>query len=164
MGSRLPRQHTLGPGLLLSLAAGFASCAQTQALTGNLEGGLAGPGLSIRLAFGAAADLDLYVSDPLDETVYYANSPSASGGALEVDRRCIHQAPRIETIRFLAPPPGRYRVSVDYPHRCDGGRSPVPFAIRVDVGERTLRQEGTIEFLRLQPVVLEFDVSAEPEP
>ncbi len=97
--------------------------------------------LVVRLAFSGAADLDLYVSDPLDETVYYANTPVRSGGALDADRRCKDAAPRIETIRFPKPLSGRYRVGVDFQHRCGNGPSVVPWVISIEAhGERrTLR-------------------------
>jgi len=95
--------------------------------------------IAVRLAFPAAADLDLYVSDPLDETVYYANTPVRSGGKLDADRRCEHAAPRVETIRFAAPLPGRYRVGVDFQHACDEGAEVVPWAISIEAhGERRL--------------------------
>jgi hypothetical protein len=93
--------------------------------------------LVVRLAFEAGADLDLYVSDPLDETVYYANTPVRSGGALDADSRCEDAAPRIETVRFAKPLAGRYRVGVDFQQRCPGGADVAPFSITIEArGER----------------------------
>ena len=46
-----------------------------------------GSGLRFVLAFGEAADLDLFVTGPRQETVYFANTPTAVGGELEVDAR-----------------------------------------------------------------------------
>jgi hypothetical protein len=95
--------------------------------------------LLVRLAFEAGADLDLYVSDPLEETVYFANTPVRSGGALDRDRRCEDAAPRIETVRFARPVAGRYRVGVDFQHRCPGGAEVAPWAIAIEArGERRL--------------------------
>ncbi|MEN8160800.1 MAG: hypothetical protein ABFS41_12075 [Myxococcota bacterium] len=95
--------------------------------------------LVVRLAFSGAADLDLYVSDPLDETVYYANTPVRSGGVLDADLRCEDPAPRVETVRFAAPLAGRYRVGVDFQHRCPDGSDVVPWAISIDAhGERRM--------------------------
>ena len=73
--------------------------------------------LLVQLAFGAEADLDLYVTDPLLETVYFANHESKSGGKISDDVRCDKQAFRIEEIRiedvwFDAPMPGRYRIGI----------------------------------------------------
>jgi hypothetical protein len=95
--------------------------------------------LVVRLAFEAGADLDLYVSDPLDETVYYANTPARSGGALDADRRCDSAGERVETVRFAAPLAGRYRVGVDFQHRCESEERVVPWAISIDArGERRM--------------------------
>ena len=116
-----------------------------RAAAASLEAALAAePGapageLVVRLAFEGGADLDLYVSDPLDETVYYANTPVRSGGALDADRRCEDRAPRVETVRFARPLAGGYRVGVDFQQRCPGGADVVPWAISIEVrGERRL--------------------------
>lgn len=81
--------------------------------------------LRVRLAFGAEADLDLYVTDALAETVYFANERAASGGRLTADARCDSPAPRIEEVLFAAPLPGTYRVGVDYMvYRASCGEQP----------------------------------------
>ena len=95
--------------------------------------------LVVRLAFEPGADLDLSVTDPLDETVYYANTPVRTGGALDADRRCASEGERIETVGFAAPFAGRYRVGVDFQQRCESGERVVPWAISIDAhGERRL--------------------------
>jgi hypothetical protein len=94
--------------------------------------------LVVRLAFEPGADLDLYVSDPLDETVYYANTPARSGGALDADLRCPHAA-GVETVRYAAPLAGRYRVGVDFQHRCESDERVAPFVLAIEShGERRL--------------------------
>lgn len=122
-----------------------------------------GPGdaLSIRLAFPAGVDLDLYVTDPLLETVYYANTPIASGGRLEQDRRCADPAPgdtRIELVRFDAPLPGRYRVGVDFQHRCGEGPDEVPYALAIQHGRGREELVGLARWLEFTTIVHEFDV------
>src|SRR5262245_17500983 len=83
--------------------------------------------LRVELVFGAGADLDLYLTDPSQETVYYANSPSrVNGGRLEADLRCEAAPPRVETIVFAGAPPGRYRVGVDRAETCSGGGAVEP--------------------------------------
>jgi hypothetical protein len=115
--------------------------------------------LRVALVFGAEADLDLYVTDPFEETVYFANTPSyASGGALDADQRCGSPAPRVEQVRFAHPAPGRYRVGVDHPERCT--RTGVRSAFRLVVewnGERVERQ-GEIELGEFQPAVLDLEL------
>lgn len=123
----------------------------------------AGDALVVRLAFGAGADLDLYVTDPTLETVYYANTPAVSGGALLSDRRC--DGPRgdaaevrIETVRFERPPPGRYRIGIDFPHRCDGGPDEVPFAVSVDHPALHEEERGMARWLDFSVVFHEFSL------
>jgi len=119
--------------------------------------------LRVRLAFGAAADLDLYVTDPLQETVYFANSPSRAGGRLDRDSRCQDPAPRVETVVFAEPRPGVYRVGVDFPEHCDGAHEPVAFAVVVDRDGRVLSEKrSAIMTLYFAPIVLETRVENEP--
>lgn len=112
--------------------------------------------LVVRLAFGEAGDLDLYVTGPLHETVYYANSPTRIGGRLLGDRRCDAPAPRIETVVFDPAPPGRYRVGVDLPERCDGGRGALPFALEVRAPSGVRTREGRLAPGVFEPIVLEW--------
>jgi len=119
----------------------------------------ASSGLLVHLAFGTDADLDLYVTGPDEETVYYANTPARNGGALLEDQRCTHDAPRIETVHFPAPlAPGRYRVGVDYPHACGDDPAPAPFALKIEGPDGGAEERGVARFHVFAPVVLEFDV------
>jgi len=117
-------------------------------------------GLELRLAFAADVDLDLYVTDPRLETLYYANTPVKSGGELSTDQRCDSpgDAPRVEVARFAAPPPGRYRVGVDFPARCRGEGEVAPWVLSIasPAGRRTLR--GLAERLRFEAIVIEFEL------
>jgi hypothetical protein len=109
----------------------------------------------VRLAFGAEADLDLYVTDPLQEAVYFGNTPARSGGRLEADLRCDAAAPRVETVVFDPAPAGRYRVGVDFPERCDGGRGEVAFAVELVTGGRRTQRSGRLAPAVFEPLVLE---------
>ncbi|MAG31610.1 MAG: hypothetical protein CL908_12050 [Deltaproteobacteria bacterium] len=121
---------------------------------------LADPGaLEIHLAFGASADLDLYVTGPLEETVYFANTPSSIGGELREDWRCEHAGAGVETIRFPAPiTPGRYRVGVDYPYSCDKAKQPAAFALRVLERAGGAEKRGLAAYRVFEPVVLDFEI------
>lgn len=154
-----------GFALAAALALGHAGCAFSPEQAPDLptHAAPAAGALRIELAFGQDADLDLYVTDPLQETVYFANTPSQQGGVLLADRRCDAPAPRIETVVFDRPPPGRYRVGVDYPRRCRLIGAPVPFTVRVDAGTLQLEQRGEIRFPTFLPTVLEFDLTPENE-
>jgi hypothetical protein len=133
--------------------------ASASALAGALGQAAAPPlargELRVRLAFGEDADLDLYVTDPLHETVYFGNNPSRSGGALGADARCGAPAPRIETVSFPTPLPGVYRVGVDFPEHCSGRREAVEFLVSVETSDARQEKRGSIEPLRFLPVVLE---------
>jgi hypothetical protein len=155
------RQRTpvgaLALGALRLLAAGLVATA-----AGAEPDAAAAPAGDVRieLVFGEQADLDLFVTDPMHEEVYFANPRSRLGGVFEADRRCGDPAPRVESVRFSPAPAGRYRVSVDFPIRCRDGIDAVPYRVIVDVlGERR-QVEGTAHFGRLEQRVLEFEVQA----
>lgn len=98
--------------------------------------------LTVTLLWDAAVDLDLYVTDPAGETVYYANARSRSGGALERDARCAGRAggEQVERTRWTNAPAGRYRVGVDFPEACEEKAPPeVPYRLVIDANGR--RQE-----------------------
>ena len=117
--------------------------------------------------FGAGADLDLYVTDPAQETVYFANTPSrAGGGRLEADLLCETGArdPHVETVVFENAPAGRYRVGVDHAASCQGaGGAAEAFLVVVEFGgvrSGGLRRDVRAEVPRgrFLPQVLEFDL------
>ena len=113
--------------------------------------------LQIRLAFGAGADLDLYVTDTLHESIYFARRETRSGGRLGSDARCGDAAPRIETAVFPAAAAGRYRIGIDYPAACNGGDLE-PFALEVRYAGRRWTRHGLSEPLHFAPAVWEFRV------
>jgi uncharacterized protein YfaP (DUF2135 family) len=157
-------------GILAACGVGGSGCASAPArvpepTARTLEAAFDSPHggeLQVRLAFEADVDLDLYVSDPLLETVYYANTPSRTGGALDADARC-KGAPalgvRVERVRFETAHPGRYRVGVDYPEGCGGGAE-APFVIRVDVGGQMHTSSGVARRLDFDSRALEFSLDA----
>lgn len=122
-------------------------------------------GLRVRLLFGADADLDLYVTGPQLETVYFANTPTRIGGSLERDVLCDEAAEsRVESVTFPTAPSGRYRVGVDFPERCSRVVGTAPYTVIVE-GDGLRREEtGEIAFGTFEPVVLEFDYVSNPEP
>lgn len=150
-----PARAPLAAGLAAALLA--LGCATPAPLPAPAPGPPPAPGsVRVQLDFGAEADLDLIVTDPWWEQVYFGNSPSQLGGVLEADRRCADPAPRSEVVRFSPAPPGLYRVGVDYPIRCQGGSDEVPYRLTVEVnGERQVH-ERVARFGSLE-VVLEFE-------
>ena len=114
--------------------------------------------LRVRLAFGAAADLDLYVTDPLQETVYFANTPTQAGGRLERDQRCDSAPPRVETVRFPLARAGVYRIGIDFPKRCDGAEEAAAFVLRVEREGASEERRGGIAPLHFLAIVHETSV------
>jgi hypothetical protein len=147
-----------------------AGTSESRALADHLAATLAAApsatddGIRVRLAFSAGADLDLYVTDPTFETVYFANSPNRAGGRLEADVRCSAPGPRIETIRFPAAMPGAYRVGVDFPERCKGGAARAAFAVHIEGAGLEATHEGIIEAGHFIPIVLEVTAPSEAAP
>lgn len=116
--------------------------------------------LRVSLAFGHEADLDLFVTGPRHESVYFANSPSAIGGTLAADLRCGDAAQRLESVTFPAAPPGVYRVGIDFPEACYPGVEAVPFAVSVTRGGRApaAPTRGIIRPGEFLTIVLETEV------
>jgi hypothetical protein len=115
-------------------------------------------GLLVQLAFGKEADLDLYVTDPLLETVYFANHESKSGGKISDDVRCDEQPFRIEEVWFDAPMSGRYRVGVDYPEQCNANEEPVAYVISILQDGKRQEVRGSVSLRQFEVIVLEFEV------
>ncbi len=124
--------------------------AQTQAPTADA--------LRVRLAFGARADLDLYLTDPAQETAYFANTPTKLGAELAQDLRCDAPAPRVETVVLANPPAGRYRVGVDYPETCSGDGGPVAFVVYLEMAGRRESRRGSIKPGEFLAIVLESEL------
>jgi hypothetical protein len=113
----------------------------------------------VPLFFDAAVDLDLYVTGPAQETVYFANDTSRDGGALTADRRCDSPAPRVETVTFAPAPAGPYRIGVDFMVRCTPGIDRAGFELVWEIpGQAPVRQRGEARFGVFDPRVAEFHV------
>jgi len=108
-------------------------------------------------------DLDLYVTGPSAEAVYFGNDASRDGGRLVADRRCDSPAPRAETIEFASAPPGRYRIGVDFMIRCARGVDRARYELLVEQpGQPPVRQRGEATFGRFAPRVIELEVAPAP--
>jgi hypothetical protein len=119
-------------------------------------------GLRVTLTWVGAADLDLYVTGPSWETVYFGNTPGRSGGTLERDARCRDaiaekaSAPMVEWTTFSDPAPGGYRVGVDYLEGCGGPTDPQPFRVVVEYADARHERTGIVRHHEFDPIVLEF--------
>ncbi len=113
--------------------------------------------LEIRLDFAGEADLDLFVTDPRDEALYFGNNPSLGGGELDLDRRCDAEVPRRERARFVTPRAGRYRVGVSYDRSCHFRSVEAPFRIEVEANGLTLEHRGRVAPGDFEHIAFEFD-------
>jgi hypothetical protein len=102
-----------------------------------LQGG--GGDVQISLAWDNEADLDLWVTDPAGERIYYGNRSSASGGQLDVDDRNGFGPENIFWPEGEAPE-GTYRVQLDH----YSGPAPSGYRILLIVGERAQTFSGSI--------------------
>jgi hypothetical protein len=113
-------------------------------------------GLVVTLAWSAPVDLDLYVTMPGGETIYYANPRRA----FVRDARCADGAgaSRSEEVRWRTPASGRYRLGVDFPEACVDGVREAPYRLVVDLDGTRTEHPGTARLLVRQPWVAEVDV------
>lgn len=98
----------------------------------------------MRIAFDAEVDLDLYGTDPTQESVYFGNATSTSGGRLLSDRRCGDAAPRVEIATWPRAQPGPWRLGIDHPERCDDATDSAPFVAELIAPGLRKRITGTI--------------------
>lgn len=94
--------------------------------------------VTVSLLWNTNDDLDLHVTSPKGDTIYYSNKRGSSGGQLDVDRQVTEFVTNpIENIYWDNPPSGRYTVKVNvYTKRSNGS---IPLKVRVLVnGESTL--------------------------
>ncbi len=81
--------------------------------------------VQITVAWNSGADIDLYVTDPSGETIFYneQHAQSSAGGRLDHNARgdCRRQPqPRVENAFWPAPAPlGRYAVELHYFGPCE---------------------------------------------
>lgn len=120
-----------------------------------------GDDVRVTLLWSTAVDLDLYVTDPTQETVYYANTPSGTGGALEHDTRCPAEGgsgSRLETATWKKAPRGHYRVGIDFSDPCGLTVGEVEYRLVADVGGRRVEKLGRAKPAIFDYIALEFEV------
>jgi outer membrane protein OmpA-like peptidoglycan-associated protein len=96
--------------------------------------------LQFSLMWNNYNDLDLHVTDPKGEEIYFSNRTSSTGGLLDVDMNVRYKIGRfsdapVENIfwAYGSAPSGHYKVTVVHylNHNQDGCRDPTPFTVRV---------------------------------
>lgn len=102
--------------------------------TGNVQ---------ITLAWNSGADIDLYVTDPYNETIYYGHTTSQSGGQLDHDGRgdCVSGQgnPTVENVYWNGQPPrGNYGVEIHNYSACNSAQGSTQTTLSIAVGGRVL--------------------------
>jgi hypothetical protein len=143
-------------GLGLAATIAVVACAPRPPAPPPAVAATAEPGLVVTLAWSAPADLDLYVTTPAGESIYYANPRRAFVG----DARCADgvRGPRSEAVRWRTPAPGRYRLGVDFPEACVDGVREAAYRLVVDSNGTRTEHGGTARLLVREPWVAEVDV------
>jgi uncharacterized protein YfaP (DUF2135 family) len=136
----------------------LAGCARSQVVPVPPATGV--PGLTVTLGWSAPVDLDLYVTEPGLETAYYALPRTRAGGVLEADARCADGAAGggRERVHWTDPPPGGYRVGVDFPEPCRGQAQDVPYRVAVELDGRLRVFDGHARLGVREPRAIEFVV------
>jgi uncharacterized protein YfaP (DUF2135 family) len=126
-----------------------------------VEAGSPLPGVTVTLRWTEAVDLDLYVTDPALETVYFANPRARSRGTLEADARCAERSTgeQVERVRWTDPPPGRYRVGVDFLETCAGRAREAEYRLTIEVDGKRETLSGRARRAVREPLVHEFEVA-----
>ena len=130
-------------------------------------------GVVVSLTWNAPVDLDLYVTDPTWETLYFANNPTRAGGRLERDVRCdalragrpglsggAHAA-RLERASIVAVRPGPYRIGVDFIDDCGNGDGEVSFHVAADVDGVRRESTGKVALQEFRIIALAFELDEE---
>jgi len=118
--------------------------------------------LRVYLLWSAPVDLDLYLTDPTWETVYFGNTPSRSGGRLERAEGCVGAgAPSTftEIARIPQPAPGTYRVGVDFIDACGTKIEQTSFRVVAAINGVTREATGVAKLNVFQPIVLELELT-----
>src|SRR5262252_7467277 len=111
--------------------------------------GYEGGGVQVTVSWNSGADIDLYVTDPSGDTLYYneQHDRTKAGGHLDHsargDCRREQQNPRIENAFWPSPPPtGQYRIELNYFSPC-AQAGPTDVQLSVAVRKKVL---GTYHF------------------
>lgn len=140
------------------------SAQQSQA-DGLLGVPLAGEELTVQLSWHAPVDLDLFLTGPSGETIYFGNRFARAGYKLESETTCDTLAQKgevnSETAIIQQAAAGVYRVSVDYIFDCSSSIDEIAATVllRSTAAGRSFGSNSfTVTQQRLKTVAWEFEV------
>ena len=106
--------------------------------------------IQVTLRWTTTDDLDLYVTDPAGQTVFYGNRNIGSGGQLDVDANAACGSPTTSPIENIfwpvgGAPQGDYVIEVDLFTRCANNTSPISFELRILVQGNVQTITGSVD-------------------
>ena len=121
--------------------------------------------IQVTLSWATADDLDLAVTDPSGQTVFFANAQVPSGGQLDLDSNAGCEGTTQTPIENIFWPPseasqGDYNIEVTLFTRCTAGAGPIPFEIRLLVQGNVQTLTGS---LSEQTPIATFPFSLPPQ-
>jgi tRNA (guanosine-2'-O-)-methyltransferase len=101
--------------------------------------------MQVTASWDTGADIDLYVTGPLGDTLSFQRPSTPSGARVDHSGRgdCVDMPnPQIENIRWVGARPmdGIYEVEIHYWGECIGGGGPTQVTLSVAVGRRIAGQ------------------------
>ena len=116
------RNNTLGIGVALLDSLGAASPLSLEPVEGVPVGS---GGVDVSISWDADADLDLFVTEPNGETIFYGNRESLSGGRLDLDSNPTCDLDGLNAEHIFWPshgaPSGSYQARVHLYDACSTG-------------------------------------------
>jgi hypothetical protein len=102
--------------------------------------------IQVELTWEGDADLDLHVTDPYGETIYYFHPFSQSGGSYEEDRECYNNNGQAERVVYNdgSAAAGNYQISIHYFRSC-GEAHDARWNLSVTADNRSQNYSGTIK-------------------
>lgn len=116
--------------------------------------------VQVTLTWSKSVDLDLHVTDPGYEEIYYNNDESSSGGKLDIDNKCsnfVMGKPENVFWPTGGAPSGTYKVVVRYYTSCDDSGS-VPYTVRVVAKGQVSTYSGTLSTSGEEDEVATFSI------
>ena len=150
--------QALIPAILI-ISALLASPARAENPTFEDQTGMS---LTVELIWETPVDLDLFLTDPGGETVYFANRIAKSGAKMGAMLGCEAVGNQnqkfLESVHIPAAQAGRYRVSVDFIKDCGNSILEAEFSVILKNKEGAAIGNGQseVQYRLLNPVGWEF--------
>jgi hypothetical protein len=125
----------------------------------------------VSLVWDNRNDLDLHVTTPSGEVIFFSHKRSACGGVLDVDRNIRGETNTpVENVRWTegTGPSGTYKVMVRNYRFHEADNAPTPFRVEIEAGGELLFHEGVSSPShetgpKSDVTVCSFDFEADPE-